>query len=67
MPHEALRTILQTIGRSDRQAEVVEYRFFIGLSINETAEVMGLAPRTVERDWEFAQAWLQRYMTTSDQ
>ena len=49
-----------------RQAEVVEYRFFIGLSINETAEVMGLAPRTVERDWEFAQAWLQRYMTTSD-
>jgi DNA-directed RNA polymerase specialized sigma24 family protein len=50
-----------------RKAEVVEYRFFIGLSINETAEVMGLAPRTVERDWEFAQAWLQRYMTTSDQ
>jgi RNA polymerase sigma factor (TIGR02999 family) len=49
-----------------RKAEVVEYRFFIGLSVNETAEVMGLAPRTVERDWEFAQAWLQRYMTTSD-
>ena len=50
-----------------RKVEVVEYRFFIGLSINETAEVMGLASRTVERDWEFAQAWLQRYMTTSDQ
>ena len=49
-----------------RKAEVVEYRFFIGLSVNETAEVMGLAPRTVARDWEFAQAWLQRYMTTSD-
>ena len=49
-----------------RKAEVVEYRFFIGLSVNETAEVMGLAPRTVDRDWEFAQAWLQRYMTKSD-
>ena len=50
-----------------RKAEVVEYRFFIGLSINETAEVMGVAPRTIDRDWEFAQAWLQRYMTTSEQ
>ena len=49
----------------ERQAAVVEYRFFIGLNIDETAEVMGIAPRTVQRDWEYAQAWLTRYMTTS--
>lgn len=49
-----------------RKVAVIEYKFFIGLSTEETAEVMGLAPRTVERDWEYAQAWLNRYITTSD-
>ena len=51
---------------NERLVAVVEYRFFIGLSIDETAEVMGVAPRTVERDWKYAQAWLKRYMTTSE-
>ncbi|HET9711232.1 MAG TPA: ECF-type sigma factor [Pyrinomonadaceae bacterium] len=51
---------------SERQLAVIEYRFFIGLSIDETAEVMGIAPRTVQRDWDYAQAWLKRYMNTSD-
>jgi len=50
-----------------RLVAVVEYRFFVGLSIDETAEVMGVAPRTVERDWKYAQAWLKRYMAKSDQ
>jgi RNA polymerase sigma factor (TIGR02999 family) len=49
-----------------RKAEVVEYRFFIGLSAEEAAEVMGLSLRTIERDWDFAQAWLKRYLTNSD-
>jgi RNA polymerase sigma factor (TIGR02999 family) len=52
--------------KHERKVAVIEYRFFVGLSIEETAEVMGLAPRTVQRDWEYAQAWLNRYMTTSD-
>ena len=42
-----------------RQARVVELRFFGGLDVEETAEVLGLAPRTVKRDWQTARAWLQ--------
>lgn len=49
-----------------RQMAVVEYRFFIGLSIKETAAIMGIAERTVQRDWSVAEAWLKRYMMTSD-
>jgi RNA polymerase sigma factor (TIGR02999 family) len=41
-----------------RQRRVVELRFFAGLSIDETAEVLGLAPRTVKQDWTQARAWL---------
>jgi RNA polymerase sigma-70 factor, ECF subfamily len=51
---------------NERLVAVVEHRFFIGLSNDETAEVMGVSPRTVERDWKYAQAWLKRYMTTSE-
>jgi RNA polymerase sigma-70 factor (ECF subfamily) len=43
-----------------RQSRVVELRYFGGLSIEESAEVLGIAPRTVKRDWEFARAWLHR-------
>ncbi len=43
-----------------RQAKVVELRFFAGLSIQETAEVMDLSTATVERDWAFSKAWLHR-------
>jgi RNA polymerase sigma factor (TIGR02999 family) len=43
-----------------RQARVVECRFFGGLSVEETAETLGLAPRTVKRDWSLAKAWLYR-------
>jgi RNA polymerase sigma factor (TIGR02999 family) len=51
---------------SERQLTVIEYRFFIGLSVDETAEAMGIAPRTVQRDWDYAQAWLKRYISTTD-
>jgi RNA polymerase sigma-70 factor, ECF subfamily len=47
-----------------RQAEIVELRFFGGLSINETAEALKVSPGTVMRDWTFARAWLRRRMTT---
>jgi RNA polymerase sigma factor (TIGR02999 family) len=45
---------------NEQQARVVELRFFSGLSIEETAEALGVSPRTVTRDWAVARAWLQR-------
>lgn len=47
-----------------RQSEVVECRFFGGLTIEETAAAIGVSPRTVKRDWAMAQAWLRREMTS---
>lgn len=44
--------------RDSRQAEVVELRYFIGLTIPEAAEVLGLSEATVRRDWFTARAWL---------
>ena len=43
-----------------RKAQVVEMRFFGGLSVEETAEVLGVSPQTVMRDWKLARAWLMR-------
>jgi RNA polymerase sigma-70 factor (ECF subfamily) len=45
---------------SPRQSQVIELRFFGGLSVEEAAEVMGVAPKTVKRDWSIARAWLHR-------
>jgi RNA polymerase sigma factor (TIGR02999 family) len=47
-----------------RQARVVECRFFGGLSVEETAEALELASRTVKRDWALARAWLFRELGT---
>ena len=41
-----------------QQARIVELRFFGGLTVEETAEVLGISPRTVKRDWSVARAWL---------
>jgi RNA polymerase sigma factor (TIGR02999 family) len=41
-----------------RQGRVVELRFFGGLSVEEAAEVLGISPKTVKRDWSIAKAWL---------
>ena len=43
-----------------RQSDVVECRFFAGMTIEETASVLGLSPATVKRDWQWARAWLLR-------
>jgi RNA polymerase sigma factor (TIGR02999 family) len=43
-----------------RQSRVIELRFFAGLTVEETAEVMGISPKTVKRDWSVARAWLHR-------
>ena len=47
----------------DRKRKVVELRFFGGLSIEETAEVLAVSPGTVMRDWTLSKAWLKRAMT----
>jgi RNA polymerase sigma-70 factor, ECF subfamily len=47
-------------GIEPRVARVVEYRFFGGLSVEETAEALGTSERTVKRDWTLAKAWLHR-------
>ena len=44
--------------RSPRHARVVELRYFAGLSVERTAEVLGVSPRTVKSDWAMARAWL---------
>ena len=43
-----------------RQAKIVELRYFVGLSIEESADVLGISPATVKRDWTLARAWLHR-------
>lgn len=43
----------------ERQAQIVELRYFSGLSIEETAEVLHISPATVKRDWNMAKAWLR--------
>ncbi len=57
----ALDDALETLGaKDDRKSRVVELRFFGGLSVEETAEVLKVSPDTVHRDWRFAKAWLAR-------
>jgi len=48
-----------------RQAQIVECRFFAGMTIPETAEAIGVSPATVKRGWSMAQAWLYREMQSS--
>ena len=57
----ALHDALDALAREDgRKSQVVELRFFGGLTVQETAEVLGISPETVMRDWAFAKAWLLR-------
>jgi RNA polymerase sigma factor (TIGR02999 family) len=57
----ALDEALTRLNEMDaRKARTVEMRFFAGMSVDETAEALGVAPATVKRDWEFARAWLHR-------
>jgi RNA polymerase sigma factor (TIGR02999 family) len=57
----ALDAALVDLGRlGERQAAVVEYRFFGGLDVRETAELLDVSEATVQRDWRLARAWLHR-------
>ena len=51
--------------RDARKARVVELRYFVGLSIEETAKALDASPATVRRDWATARAWLRRELTTA--
>ena len=55
--HEALERLAEF---DARKSQIVELRFFGGLSIDETADVLGVSPGTVMRDWTLAKAWLRR-------
>ena len=44
----------------ERQARIVELRFFAGLGVEETAQLLGISPATVKREWSVAKAWLRR-------
>jgi RNA polymerase sigma-70 factor (ECF subfamily) len=61
----AVNEALDRFSKIDAQAgRVVELRFFGGLTIDETAEVLGLSARTIKRDWRAAKAWLSRELST---
>ena len=55
---------LNKLGSEDPQlAKLVELRYFTGLTIEETAKLLGVSPRTTKRNWAYARAWLQREMS----
>jgi RNA polymerase sigma-70 factor (ECF subfamily) len=59
----AIDDLLGQLAASDpRMAQIVELRFFGGLTVEETAIVIGASPRTVKRDWQISRAWLKREM-----
>lgn len=61
--HALDEALARLAGLNPRQAQVVECRFFVGLSIEETAEALALSPATVKRDWIAARAWLNRELS----
>jgi RNA polymerase sigma factor (TIGR02999 family) len=59
----AIDDALEALAVEDpRKARLVELRFFGGLSVDEAAEALGISPRTVDKEWAFARAWLYRLL-----
>ena len=62
----ALDQALQALEALDeRQARIVELRFFAGLTVEETAELLEISPATVKRDWTLAKIWLRRELSVN--
>lgn len=62
----ALDELLGQLTEMDpEQGRLVELRFFAGLNVEETAEVMGISPRTVKREWRLAKAWLDSKLASA--
>ena len=60
LPFIELHDELEQLERVDKRAcMVVHFRFFLGMSLAEVAEALGVSQKTVERDWRFARAWLR--------
>jgi RNA polymerase sigma factor (TIGR02999 family) len=63
----ALDDALTTLAKLDaRKAQVVELRYFVGLTVDETAEVLQISPESVRRDWKIAKSWLAREVSRGD-
>ena len=63
----ALDEALERLAAIDpQQSRVVELKFFSGMSVEETAEVLGVSTRTVKRDWNVAKAWLRRQISEGE-
>ena len=63
----ALDEALEGLAAQDpRKSQIVELRYFGGLTVEETAEFLELSPRTVEREWTMAKAWLYRALDSSE-
>jgi RNA polymerase sigma factor (TIGR02999 family) len=60
--NDALRELEQL---DSRQAQIVELRFFGGLTVPETGELLGVSPATVKREWNVAKLWLEREMSNA--
>lgn len=59
-----LEDALEELARvAPRRSQIVELRFFGGMTVEETAEALGLSAPTVKRDWALAKAWIYRFMT----
>jgi RNA polymerase sigma factor (TIGR02999 family) len=64
----ALDEALTSLGKMDkRQEQIVELRYFSGLTIEETAEALGVSPATIKRDWKMTKAWLHRELSERDE
>jgi RNA polymerase sigma factor (TIGR02999 family) len=64
----ALDAALTRLAAADPElARMVELRYFTGLTIEETAKVLGVSPRTTKRNWAYARAWLKRAMDGGDE
>lgn len=62
----AIDAALERLERIDpRQSRLIELRFFAGLSVEESAEVLGVSPITIKREWRSAKAWLHRELATA--
>ena len=57
------RALERLAAMNERQARVVECRVFAGMSVEETAEALGVSPATVKRDWTVARAWLNHRLS----
>jgi RNA polymerase sigma factor (sigma-70 family) len=62
----ALDDALNSLAEFDpRKSQIVELRYFGGLNIEETAEIIGVSPATVKREWSTAKIWLHREITSA--